>query len=212
MLKSILDFNEKTILDIGCGTGRLSFRLAEISRYVMGIDNDAEEIAIAKQMNDHDNVCFEVADADDLPVFDMAFDVVVFSWSLNYIVDTKKALSEAIKYLKQDGILLILYTAKGDYENLMQAVTEVESIDENFYDSATLYLQELGFTLSHDVINTVFHFASIKDALEKNSFFLEMVNCSEDKKEIFLKLLQHQATADGSVEINDTVKLLIARR
>src|SRR5690349_6888208 len=46
-IHDLIDFIEKDVLEIGCGEGRLTRRFASEARSVLGVDLDAESIALA---------------------------------------------------------------------------------------------------------------------------------------------------------------------
>jgi len=61
------DLKDKVVLDVGCGAGRLAFRLAPRCRRVIGIDRDTTAIAQAQQRAAAErlaNAEFSVADAE----------------------------------------------------------------------------------------------------------------------------------------------------
>jgi 2-polyprenyl-3-methyl-5-hydroxy-6-metoxy-1,4-benzoquinol methylase len=68
----------KTILDIGCGTGRHSIELAKRGYNVTGVDlsNDQLSRAIKKAEKENVKVDFSIADARNLP-FENRFDLVI---------------------------------------------------------------------------------------------------------------------------------------
>ena len=83
-IHDLIDFTGKDVLEIGCGDGRLTRRFARGTRSVLGVDLDAEGVALARaQLPElpHTTVTFQVADitALELPA---AFDIAVLSWSL----------------------------------------------------------------------------------------------------------------------------------
>jgi 2-polyprenyl-3-methyl-5-hydroxy-6-metoxy-1,4-benzoquinol methylase len=83
-LKRATDWHRKHVLDIGCGDGRLTRRLAGLGATVRGIDLDEESIREARRNLPRRLACrvrFRVADARDLPFGDATFDAVVYSWS-----------------------------------------------------------------------------------------------------------------------------------
>lgn len=84
-IHDLIDFSGKDVLEIGCGDGRLTRRFADRTRSVLGVDLDADSIALAHvQFPEpvHPKVAFRVADitAEGLPV--AIFDVAVLSWSI----------------------------------------------------------------------------------------------------------------------------------
>ncbi len=73
------------VLEIGCGDGRLTRRIAGAVRSVVGIDPDGERITRAKRLSPRRHrrkVRFAVGSGEDLRFADRSFELVLFSWSL----------------------------------------------------------------------------------------------------------------------------------
>jgi 2-polyprenyl-3-methyl-5-hydroxy-6-metoxy-1,4-benzoquinol methylase len=72
------------VLDVGCGDGRLTRRIARFSRSVAGIDPDPDQISRARAFTSRllRRVRYEVAAAEAIPFGPRSFDVVLFSSSL----------------------------------------------------------------------------------------------------------------------------------
>jgi ubiquinone/menaquinone biosynthesis C-methylase UbiE len=73
------------ILEIGCGDGRLTRRIARLARAVVATDPNAALIARAKQLTPaslREKVRYRVADAENVRFPDHRFDVAILSWSL----------------------------------------------------------------------------------------------------------------------------------
>lgn len=74
------------ILEVGCGDGRLTRRIAHAARTVVGIDPDGEQIARARELTARQllrrKVRYEVGSGEHLPFPDATFDIALFSWSL----------------------------------------------------------------------------------------------------------------------------------
>lgn len=73
------------VLEIGCGEGRLTRRIAGVARSVVGIDPDAAAIATARRLLPRrfaGRVRFDVGTGQRLPYGGGAFPVVICSWSL----------------------------------------------------------------------------------------------------------------------------------
>jgi ubiquinone/menaquinone biosynthesis C-methylase UbiE len=95
------------VLDVGCGTGRLAWWIAERlgpKSSVVGIDPLADRIDIARSRGDA--VKFEVGQAEDLGVFeDASFDAVCMSSVFHWVADKAKALAEIRRVLRPGGRL-----------------------------------------------------------------------------------------------------------
>ena len=84
-LLRLVSLDGKTVLDIGCGEGRMSRRMARTAASVLGVDPDVEAIDRAREISpdDLDDGCrLLAADVVTLQLPTAGFDVVVFSRSL----------------------------------------------------------------------------------------------------------------------------------
>ena len=84
-LKAMTDWRSKHVIEIGCGNGRLTRRLANLGAKVEAIDPDRKLIASAKTNVPGrlaDRMRFRVGSTSDLKYPAQTFDIVVFSWVL----------------------------------------------------------------------------------------------------------------------------------
>lgn len=84
-LKEMTEWRGKRVLEIGCGDGRLTRRLATLGAQIEAIDSDKKLITLArKQIPERyvDRVKFRVGTAENLKSPPRIFDIVVFAWSL----------------------------------------------------------------------------------------------------------------------------------
>lgn len=98
------------LLDIGCGAGFLSARMANAVApgELVGIDIEQSQVDIAREtaaQKNVDNARFRVADALDLPFADSSFDVAHLGGVLMHVADVEAALAEAMRVLKPGGLL-----------------------------------------------------------------------------------------------------------
>ena len=82
LIAGITDLAGKDVLDIGCGDGRTSRRLAERGATVLGVDPDEFAIARARAGGSGGACRFRAADVLELALPPAGFDLVVFSRSL----------------------------------------------------------------------------------------------------------------------------------
>lgn len=97
------------VLDVACGTGLVTFRIADLvapEGAVVGTDISGRMVeaagGIAAQRGIA-NARFERADAEELPFADHTFDAAVCGLGLMYVPDPQKALSEMHRVLKPGG-------------------------------------------------------------------------------------------------------------
>jgi SAM-dependent methyltransferase len=96
-----------SVLDVGSGTGELSFALVDAvpSVRVTAVDPSAAYVRYAQQRNRSDRVRFRTGDAQSLDMPDASFDAVVSSLALNFIPDRAGALREMHRVTKPQGIV-----------------------------------------------------------------------------------------------------------
>ena len=93
LIERAADLRGRRVLDIGCGTGRLSVALVERAHAkVWGVDASQEMLAVAKEKAS--GVAFKEAQAESLPFKDGWFERAVLSLVL-HLVDRPAALAEA---------------------------------------------------------------------------------------------------------------------
>jgi ubiquinone/menaquinone biosynthesis C-methylase UbiE len=84
----------KAVLDLGCGEGYGSARLAASARLVIGVDNSFETVVHAAQKYSRPNTAFVLCDAQQLPFRDGAFETVVSFEVIEHVVDVRGYVQE----------------------------------------------------------------------------------------------------------------------
>jgi ubiquinone/menaquinone biosynthesis C-methylase UbiE len=104
------------VLDVGCGPGDLSIRIAQRCQEVWGVDVTPEMIRIAEEKSGSEpaNVHFHQADACDLPFENGTFDTVMSVNALQAMYRPEMALAEMSRVLKPGGELLLIAYCFGD--------------------------------------------------------------------------------------------------
>ncbi len=96
---------EMNVLELACGTGQLSFRLAGWVHLWEATDFSEAMIAEAKKREGSARLHFSVQDATCLPYAENSFDAVVISNALHIMPCPEKALEEIRRVLKPGGLL-----------------------------------------------------------------------------------------------------------
>ncbi len=98
---------EKTVLEIGVGTGRLAVRTAPLCKAFYGIDISPETIKGAqKNLEEYQNVNLM---CDDFMTynFKLTFDVIYSSLTFMHIKDKPSAINKARQLLKNGGLFVL---------------------------------------------------------------------------------------------------------
>lgn len=100
---------EKSVLELACGTGQITFRVAGKAKSWVATDYSENMVREAKGRNTGDarccNLSFCVQDATRLTYEKETFDVVVIANALHIMPNPDAALKEIYRVLKKDGIL-----------------------------------------------------------------------------------------------------------
>lgn len=114
MIQKLAALEDKTVLEIGCGDGNLSVKLACNTRRYIAMDPDKEAIACARQLSG--SADFLMGAGENLPCADASFDLVIFILSLHH-QNSRQALLEAHRVLNPAGRVIILEpSADGEFQ------------------------------------------------------------------------------------------------
>jgi trans-aconitate methyltransferase len=117
---------EERILDLGCGTGQLTAKIADAGARVMGIDADAMMVEKARQNYPH--LQFSVADARNFQVNE-PFDAVFSNATLHWIPDANAVIRCIYQALKPGGRFVAEFGGKGNVKAIATALNDI--IGEN---------------------------------------------------------------------------------
>ncbi|MCP4715982.1 MAG: methyltransferase domain-containing protein [Deltaproteobacteria bacterium] len=113
------------VLDVGMGTGNLSGRLAELfpAAEVYGCDIADQMILYArsKLRSSGRLLCCTAADAEALPFAAGSFDLVVSSFTYQWLESWDRALAEAVRVLKPGGVFAFAAFGQATFYELKQA-------------------------------------------------------------------------------------------
>jgi trans-aconitate methyltransferase len=115
-----LNGNE-TLLDIGCGDGKIT---AEIAKHLpngkaVGIDSSEQMINLAKTSHpNRPNLTFQQANATNL-TFQNEFDRIFSNAALHWILDQKAVLKGVFRCLKPGGKILFQMGGKGNAKEIL---------------------------------------------------------------------------------------------
>jgi SAM-dependent methyltransferase len=162
ILNTVVD---QAVLDVGCGIGEFTLRVAERAREVVGVDFSKEAIRRATtQLNRIGirNCKFKQADANMLPFPDAAFDVVVSR--RGPVTASMQSLSEAFRVLKEGGTLMEITIGEKDKNNLvrifgrgqMYGITERVAVQKKrMLEEAVFRIIEINDYLAAEIFRTL---------------------------------------------------------
>ena len=107
------------ILDLGCGTGELTAKIAESGAEVIGIDSASE--MIAKAQKHYSQLKFKVADARNFQLSEPA-DAVFSNAALHWISEADEVIHSIHKSLKTGGRFIAELGGRGNIESIVKAL------------------------------------------------------------------------------------------
>lgn len=148
------------LLDLGCGTGKLTRQMAQLGYDMIGVDNSMEMLQIAKEQECTD-ILYLLQDMQEFELYGTVRAVYSACDSLNYILSEEDMLTVfrlVNNYLDPGGIFIFDMNTSYKYEVLLAENTFAENreegsfIWENYYDAEsrineydlTLYIKEEG--------------------------------------------------------------------
>lgn len=109
----------KSVMDLGCGTGRHSIYLAEQDFKVYATDISETGLEITKSKAEKlnlNNIEFKQLDMREISFDNNTFDGILCVWTTGHgtLEDSRKNINEIYRILKPNGIVVIDYVSKYD--------------------------------------------------------------------------------------------------
>lgn len=112
------------VVDLGCGTGQLTAKIAESGASVVGIDSSPAMIGQARQ--NFPKLTFQLVDAREFRV-DEPVDAVFSNAALHWIPDAGAVVSRVADALKPGGRFVAEFGGRGNVEHIHAALAAVLS-------------------------------------------------------------------------------------
>ena len=116
---------DASVLDLGCGDGVLTARLADLvpSGMVLGIDSSPGMIAAARKLT-RPNLRFELLDLNEL-AFKEEFDLIFSNAALHWVKDHRNLLAKVHEALKPGGRIRFNFAGEGNCAHFIRIVRAV---------------------------------------------------------------------------------------
>ena len=137
--------SNKKVLDIACGEGYGSYLMTVNASSVTGIDINPLVIEKAREKYKKSNLEFLQGNAEEIPVLDQSFDIVVSFETIEHLENHYLLLKEIKRVLKPDGVLIISTPNKLFYSDKNGYI--------NPYHKKELYLNEFKDLLTKSFVN-----------------------------------------------------------
>ncbi|MBO5313239.1 MAG: class I SAM-dependent methyltransferase [Clostridia bacterium] len=162
------DLTGKRVLDIGCGYGAMTIKIASKgARQVTGIDVSERMIEKGKRENPHPSITYKVLPAEELTSLEGRFDAVVSCLAIHYIEDFEKLFSDVYSLLNPDGEFIFsmehpMYTASKVAQRwICEPNSEIATgfVTDHYGEEGLRCIEWLGkkITKYHHKVDTVFN-------------------------------------------------------
>lgn len=130
----------ESVLDLGCGTGRIALPLSSKAFHVVGIDRSSAMLEVCRSKLERERLFLVQGDACDLPFPDNTFGVVTAVSVLHVVDSASSAIAEIHRVLRPGGYLIYGRTryvgAVGDLfefirHDLFRAASFAETVTAN---------------------------------------------------------------------------------
>lgn len=130
LLANLALSGSERVLDLGCGDGALTARIAALvpSGAVVGLDASSGMIGAAA-VHRAENLTFTTGDINDID-FDEEFDVVFSNATLHWVKDHRRLLANVLRSLKKGGIVRFNFAGDGNCANFYRVVREAMGLGE----------------------------------------------------------------------------------
>ncbi len=149
LIKLLDPKKDERILDLGCGSGQLTFQINEFARETIGIDQSAEMISDAKSK--FPSIEFQVGDASHFK-FDKKFDSIFSNATLHWVKEHKNAIQCMYENLNPNGKIVVEFGGKGNVQTIVNQLrssladrgyTQQSHLDVWYFPSIGEYTTEL---------------------------------------------------------------------
>lgn len=144
------DITNKTVLDVGAGTGRLSLSLASKGAQVTALDVSPKMLEAIQRKNK--NIQTIVGDAESLPFGDNSFDMVTAAFLIVHLKDLRLFFDEVYRILKDGGVFMVTNINQKDPPLVKTKIDPI--IIESFYhrpEKVKEILESLAFSIEQEV-------------------------------------------------------------
>ena len=175
---------KRTLIDIGGGFGRLTDSYAKVFKKCLLVDSSEKLLKIAKtKLKKFKNLEFKKGKAQKLPTGDEKFDVALLIRVSHHLSKLEKALREAHRVLKPEGLLILEFANKIHIKSVIRAI---------FQRRSTYLLSHLPENIStrKGVLFLNYHPTHVKSLLLANGFAVrKTLSVSNFRHPLFKRLI-----------------------
>jgi SAM-dependent methyltransferase len=155
LLSRLVGEAPRRVLDVGCGTGFLALRLAELGDVVTGIDLSPRMIDRARGKADQEgrHIDFRVGDAAALEFPDETFDVVTARHVIWILPEPERGVAEWLRVLRPGGRLVLIEGRWGDDDSVRDYESRAPHVLGRAFDVGASFVLGHGGWFPRELVN-----------------------------------------------------------
>jgi SAM-dependent methyltransferase len=194
----------KDVLDVGCGPGEFTLRIAERTKSIVGVDTSRTALVLAERnlaQSSAKNATFRYGDIKRLPFPGGTFDLIYSR--RGPAGDSKHNLGEVLKVLKSGGAFMEICIGERDKRNLAEIFGRGQMLGFKGEVSAVKkrWLEQVGFkhAVSRDYVGTEI-FRTLDDLVIRlrTAPIIPSFDVKKDREP--LKAVQERCTTERGIE------------
>jgi SAM-dependent methyltransferase len=204
------------VLDVGCGPGEFTLRVARPAKSVIGIDASKVALEFAKRnlaRSRLKNAAFRYGNARKLRFPDVSFDIVYSR--RGPASDSKQTLTEILRVLRGGGMFMEITIGERDKQNVAEIFGrgQMRGFKGQVSTVKKRWLEEAGFktSMARDYVGTeVFH--SLPDLIIRLKTAPIIPNFDVEKDRTFLEAVRARCMTERGIETPVHRVVLIAKK
>lgn len=179
VFKLLGDLNGKDVIDLGCGYGVMSKKIADHgAKKVLGVDNSRKMIQKAKEEYSHKNVSYKILPLEQLSVISDEYDIVVSCLAIHYVEDLYKLFSDIYSLTRVNGNFIFsmehpIYTASKCTQKWISDSNNkvIAFVTDHYGEEGKREIEWLG----KNVLKFHHKMETVINALIKSNFIIEQI-------------------------------------
>lgn len=192
----------ENVVDLGCGTGRFTARLADLfGANVLGVDPSEKMLAVARGKPPRRDVEFVNGSAEQIPCADDSVDLIFMSMAFHHFRSREDAMRAFRRVLRQGGLICVRNSTRdrgSPYERFFPNYREVLDRWPSAAEIAAAF-DDGGFEMRrHDVVDHMMA-RDLNELADKASYRADstLLRLSDDDFERGLAAIRDAARMDG---------------